>query len=97
MIEPPGDFWRIGIFEIDDGVFVAVKQPLFPGVLGLVGHAAEVEFGLGIETFPVKAVKKRCGSSAIETAIMETESDLGHRERVCPGSARMRPQRGAKL
>jgi hypothetical protein len=66
-------------------------------VLGFVGHAAEVKFGLGIEVFPVKAVKKRRGSSAIETTIMETESDLGHRERVCSASARARPQRGAKL
>jgi hypothetical protein len=57
-------------------------------MLGLVGHSAEMEFGLGIEAFPVKAVKKRRGSGAVETAIMETQSDLGHRERVCPASAR---------
>jgi hypothetical protein len=97
MVEPPGDFGRIRVLEINDGIFVAVEETLFPRVLGLMSHPAEVEFGLGIKAFPVKAVKKRRGSSAIETAIMETQSDLGHRERVCPTSARVRTQRGAKL
>src|SRR5260221_2930933 len=97
MVKPPGDFRRIGVLEINDGVFVAIEQALFPRMLGLMGHPAEAEFGLGIEVLPIKAVKKRRGSGAIETAIMETQSDLGHRERVCPTPARVRWQRVAKL
>jgi hypothetical protein len=27
MIEPPGQFRRVAVFEIDDGVLVAVEQP----------------------------------------------------------------------
>ena len=72
VVEPPGQPRIAGVFEIDDSVFVAVKEALFPGMFGLVGHPAEVEFGLGVEMLPVKAVKKRRGSSAIETTIMET-------------------------
>src|SRR4029077_1941457 len=50
---------------------------------GAVRHAAETEFGGGVEAFAVEAVEERGGSSAIEAAIVKTEPYAGHVEPEC--------------
>jgi hypothetical protein len=43
-----------------------------------MSHAGETKLRRGIEFFPVKAIEKSGGGSAIKTAIVEAEPDLGH-------------------
>ena len=33
VVEPPGNFGRVGVLEIDDGVFVAIEEAGSPGLL----------------------------------------------------------------
>src|ERR1700719_2505391 len=78
MIEPPGKFRRIGIFEIDDDVFIAIEKAALPGVRGAVGHSAEMKIRFRVETLPVKAIKKRGRCRTVEAAIVKTEPYAGH-------------------
>src|SRR5467141_4030639 len=50
---------------------------------GAVGHAAEVEFGGGIEAFAVETVKQGGGSGTIEATIVKAEPYAGHVEPEC--------------
>src|SRR6266481_4123133 len=43
-----------------------------------VRHAAEMEFGGGVEAFAVETVEERGGGGAIEAAIVKTEPYAGH-------------------
>src|SRR5579863_4161311 len=78
MIEPPSQLRRIGILEIDDDIFVAVKKTALPWMLGAMGHSREMEIRLGIETLAVEAVKKRGRCRTVEAAIVKTEPYAGH-------------------
>src|SRR5215472_6689649 len=73
MVEPPGDFWRIGIFEVHDDVFIAVEDAVFPGLRRAVSHAGKLKFSDLVELLPIKAVKESGGSRAVKAAIVETE------------------------
>jgi len=85
MVKPPGDFGRIGIFEVDDDVLIAVEETGFPGLGSAVGHAAEAKFGSRVKSFAIESDKKCRRSSAVKTAVVVTEPDAGHRfERVEP-------------
>jgi hypothetical protein len=72
MVKPPGDFWRIRILKIHDHVFVAVKQPIGPGLRRAMGHAGQRKLRLGIESFAVEPIEKRRGSGAVKAAIVKT-------------------------
>jgi hypothetical protein len=78
VVEPPGHFGRVGILEIDDGVFVAVEKAGSPGLLSAMGHSCEMKLGGGIEFFLVETVEESGGSGPIKTAVMEAEPDSGH-------------------
>src|SRR6516165_2966681 len=79
MVKPPRHFWRIRILEIDDDVFVPVEQPVLPRMLGLVGHAAQMELRVAVEFFAVEPVKKRGRSGTIKATIVKAQSNLGHK------------------
>jgi hypothetical protein len=81
MVEPPGKFWRVGIFEIYDRVLVAVKKSCFPRLRSAMRHAAECKFRSSIKTLAIKTIEKRGGGSAIETSIVKTQPYFSHRER----------------
>jgi hypothetical protein len=84
VVEPPGDFGRVRVLEIDDGVFVAIEQAGSPRLRSPVGHAGEAELRRGIEFFLVKAVEKSGGGGAIKTAVVETQPDAGHVVAMAP-------------
>jgi hypothetical protein len=44
-----------------------------------MGHPREAELRGRIKAFAIKTVKKSSGRSAIETAIVKAEPDLGHK------------------
>jgi hypothetical protein len=79
MIEPPGQFRRIGKLEIHDDVFVAIEETRFPGLRGAVRHPREAELRGLVKSFAIKAVKESSRSSAVKAAIVKAEPDLGHK------------------
>ncbi len=58
MIEPPGDFGRAGILEIDDGVFVAIKLLLVKQRPGAMKQSGEDETGVTANALPIEAGKQ---------------------------------------
>src|SRR5271170_7199066 len=76
MVEPPGELWRAGIFEVHDGVFVAVECPVLEGLRGLVRHAGVEELGHRIDALFVKARENRGGRGSVEVFIVEADPDL---------------------
>jgi hypothetical protein len=78
VVKPPGDFGRVGILEIDDGVFISIEEAGSPRLLRSVGHSGEAELGGGIEFFLVKAVEQSGGGGPIKASIVEAEPDAGH-------------------
>jgi hypothetical protein len=83
MIEPPGNLRRARIFEINDHIFVAVKQPLLKGLDGTMGHAGITKDRLRINALAVKARKQSGRSRTIEATIVEAETDLfGVRQKI---------------
>src|ERR1700693_972570 len=83
MVEPPGYFRRVRIFEVHNHIFVAVKKAVCPRLHRAMGHASQFELRVRIKTFAVKAVKKRCGGGAIKTTIVETQAYSGHKPGSC--------------
>ena len=70
MIEPPGDFWRAGVLEIDDGVLVAIELLLIEQRAGAVNQARELKFGVAADALPVKAGKQRGRRSSVEALVV---------------------------
>jgi hypothetical protein len=78
MIEPPSHLGRVGILEIDDDVFVAVEQFVFPRLNCAVCHSSEMKLGIRVEALPIEAVEKCSGSGTVEAAVVEAQSNSGH-------------------
>ena len=84
MVEPPSELWGIGIFEVDDDIFVAVENIAFPGLRGAMGHAGEAKFGVAVKAFAIKTIEERSRGGAVEAAVVKTEPYTGHDERGAP-------------
>jgi len=70
MVEPPGNFGRTGVFEIDDGVFVAVELILIEQSTGAVDEAGEDEIGVAPNALAVKAGKQRRGRGSVKAFVV---------------------------
>jgi hypothetical protein len=79
MIEPPGYFRRIRIFEIDNDVFVAVKEAGLPWRHSAMGHARKMKFRGGVEALAIKAIEQGRRRSSVKAAIVEAKPYTGHR------------------
>ena len=92
VVEPPGEQRRARVFEIDDGVFVAVKGAVFKGLRGFVRHAGVQEFGGGVDALATEAREDGGGGSSVEAFVVEANPDF-HR-RHPPGSIARETIRG---
>jgi hypothetical protein len=70
VVEPPGNFGRTGILEIDDGVLVAVELILIEQSAGSVDQAGEFEIGVAANAFAIKAGKQRGRGSSVKTFVV---------------------------
>jgi hypothetical protein len=86
VVEPPSHLWRVRVFEIDNGVFIAVKKAWSPGLLRAVRHASEAKFRGGIEFFPIEAVEQSGRGGPIKATVVEAEPDAGHVLELAPFS-----------
>ena len=70
VVEPPGDFWRTGILEIYNGIFIAIEIALVKEGPGAVQQAAENKLNVIAYPLPVKTREQRGGGSAVEAFVM---------------------------
>jgi len=59
MIEPPGDFGRRRVFEIDNRVLVAREIGFVKQRAGAMQKAGELEVNIAPDSFAVEAGKQR--------------------------------------
>src|ERR1700683_4583703 len=76
MIEPPGEQRRTGIFEIHNGVFVAVENAVFEGLRSFMRHPGLNKLGIGVDSFAVKPGKHSGRSRSVEALIVKTKAKL---------------------
>ena len=74
MIEPPRKVRIIRVFEIDNGVFVAVEQAVFEDLAGPVRHAGITKFRVGIDGSADKTAEKCSRRRAVEAVIVIEDS-----------------------
>ena len=70
VIEPPGDFGRTGILEIDDGILVAVKLLLVEKRTRTMQQAGVDEVHIAADSFPVEAGEQGCRGSPVKTLVV---------------------------
>ena len=74
MIEPPGQARIGGVFEIDDGVFIAIEHAGLENLAGPMRQAGEHKFRIRMEFRFDKAAEKRRRSRAVEAMIVIEDS-----------------------
>ena len=68
MIEPPGQLFRRGVFEIHDRVFVAVKHvSVEEKVVRAMQQPTVTDFSVGMYSLLIKTGESRRRSDAIKT------------------------------
>jgi hypothetical protein len=75
MIEPPGNFRRTGILEIDDGILIAVEINLVKERARPMQEPGESEIHIPAYALAVEAGKERGGRGSIEAFVVIKNSD----------------------
>jgi len=70
VIKPPGDLRRTGIFEVDDGVLVAVKLLFVEQRASAMDQSGEFKLDIAANAFAVEAGKQGGGRGSVETLIV---------------------------
>src|SRR5208337_39539 len=70
VIEPPGNFGRTGIFEIDDGILVAIELIFVEERAGAVQQAGVDEVDIAADAFAVETGEQRGRGSAVKTFVV---------------------------
>jgi len=76
MVKPPANFWRGRIFEIDNGVLIAIEILFIEQSPRAMHETAKLETHIIADPLPVKTGKQRSRSSAIEAFIVKEDPDL---------------------
>src|ERR1700719_4533094 len=76
MIEPPSDARGSGIFEIDDGVFVAGKVGFVEKSAGAMDEAARFVAGVAIDALAMEAGEEGRGAGSVETFVVIKDADV---------------------
>jgi hypothetical protein len=87
MVEPPGDFGRTGVLEIDDGVFVAVEMGFIKERSRAMQKAGEDEVGVFANALAIKTGEECGGGSTVETLVVVENSDFHSMPQLCKNSA----------
>jgi len=88
MVEPPGDFGRTGVLEIDDGVFVAIEMGFIEERSRAMQQAGEDEGGVFANALAIKTGEECGGGSTIETLVVVENSDFHSMPQLCKNSRR---------
>ncbi len=76
MVKPPGDLWRSGILEVDDGVLVAIKIGFIEERARAMHQAGELEVHVRPDAFAVEAGKQRGRGRPVKTFAVKKDPDL---------------------
>src|SRR4051794_17889744 len=74
MIEPPGELFIIGIFEIHYGIFVAVEEAVLEDLGGAMGHAGVLKLGIRMNSAADEAAEEGGRSRPIKAVIVVEDS-----------------------
>jgi hypothetical protein len=75
MIEPPGDFGRAGVFEIYDGIFVAVELILVEERAGPMKQAGVHKLDVAADALSVETGEQGGGAGSVKTLVVIKDSD----------------------
>ena len=70
MVEPPRDFRRTGIFEVNDGVLITVKFFFVEQGAGAVHQSGKDEFSIAANALAIETREQGGGGSSVETLIV---------------------------
>jgi hypothetical protein len=70
VVEPPGDFWRGGVFEVDDSVLVAAELGLVKQRAGAMDEAAVLVAGTWGDALAMKAREQRRGTGSVKAFVV---------------------------
>ena len=76
MVEPPGDARGSGIFEVDDGVFVARKVGFVEKSTGAMDEAEGFVGGIAIDALAMEAGEEGRGAGSVETFVVIKDADF---------------------
>jgi hypothetical protein len=74
MVEPPGKPRIAGVFEIHDGVFVAVEQPRLEELRSSMGHSRVSKFRIRVNSPRDEAAEKGSRRCPIKTMVVVQHS-----------------------
>src|SRR6202042_3279458 len=74
MIEPPGDFGRRPIFEVDDRIFSDDELAFVEECSGSMHEAVKGEGVRRLDAFAMEAHEQGCGAGSVETFIVVKNS-----------------------
>jgi hypothetical protein len=94
MVEPPSDFGRTGVLEIDDGIFVAVEMRFIKERSRAMQQAGEDEGGVLANALPIKTREERGGASSVETLVVVENSNFHAAPQLCRNSRRQEAKSG---
>jgi hypothetical protein len=70
VVEPPGDFGRAGIFEVDNGVLVAIELLLVEEGTGAMEQPGVDEVHIAADSFAVKTGEQGGRASPVKTFVV---------------------------
>ncbi len=76
VIEPPGNAGRRGIFEVDNGVFVAGEFSLVEEGAGAVNEAVVFVIGARMDALLVEPAEERSRAGTVKTLVVIKDPDL---------------------
>ena len=74
MVEPPGELWIGRIFEVDDGIDVAIEHGIGEELVSRMGHTRVGIFCIGVASFLEETGKKGRASSPVKAVIVVENS-----------------------
>ena len=77
MIEPPGELLRRRIFEIHDGVFIAIEEAVVEKLRGPVRQTGEGELGAGMDC-ALDETREESGRGCAVEAMVVIEDPRAH-------------------
>jgi hypothetical protein len=70
VIEPPCELFIIRIFEIDNGILVAVEEAVFEDLARAVGHASVMKIRIRVKFPPDKTAEVSSRGRAVEAMVV---------------------------
>jgi len=76
MIKPPGNLWRSGILEVDNGVLIAVEIGFIEERARTMHQAGELEVHVRPNALAIKAGKQRGRGRPVKTFAVKKDPDF---------------------